>query len=224
MDIKRIRQLLTSYYDGKSTQDEEFELLNTFANADNLPEDLRAEQSLFAAIANMRKNRHIVPNETIKIPEDAELPEDVEVPEDLESKILVQVDKWEAAEYDSAIYSLNEKSQKSKEDSKEEVSHIQTGIASHIVKMSKPSYTWVRAIAAAAIIIVGLGVYLPINKAHNKVMLSERDTFSDPNQAYAATEKALDKFAETIDKSERHINKANDHIENAMGYVNMYAY
>ena len=60
-------------------------------------------------------------------------------------------------------------------------------------------------IAAAVVILIGISVFMPKNQDDSAVM---KDTFDNPQEAYMATENALQLFAEAFNKGDAQIEKA----------------
>ena len=76
MNIEIIRQKLQHFYDGTSTTEEEEELIEFFAHATSLPEDLMADKMMFASMSRAKN-------------------EEQDVPDNLEERLLAKVDEWE---------------------------------------------------------------------------------------------------------------------------------
>lgn len=76
-------------------------------------------------------------------------------------------------------------------------------------KADKPRYytlyKYVSGIAAAVVILIGISVFMPKNQEDSAVM---QDTFDNPQEAYMATENALQLFAEAFNKGDAQIEKA----------------
>lgn len=76
-------------------------------------------------------------------------------------------------------------------------------------KANKPRYytlyKYVSGIAAAVVILIGISVFMPKNQDDSAVM---KDTFDNPQEAYMATENALQLFAEAFNKGDAQIEKA----------------
>ncbi|MCF2552792.1 hypothetical protein [Bacteroides caecigallinarum] len=66
-------------------------------------------------------------------------------------------------------------------------------------------YRYVSGIAAAVVILIGISVFMPKNQDDSAVM---KDTFDNPQEAYMATENALQLFAEAFNKGDAQIEKA----------------
>lgn len=79
--LEYIRNLLDRFYSGATSKSEETELENFFKEANNLPEDLFADQELFRSMAGLK--------------------EPVEVPSDLNAKLIDRLDK--AARYELRV-------------------------------------------------------------------------------------------------------------------------
>ena len=75
-------------------------------------------------------------------------------------------------------------------------------------KANKPRYytlyKYVSGIAAAAVILICISVFMPKNQDDSAVM---QDTFDNPQEAYMATENALQLFAEADRESKKRDNK-----------------
>lgn len=76
-------------------------------------------------------------------------------------------------------------------------------------KANKPRYytlyKYVSGIAAAVVILIGISVFMSKNQDDSAVM---KDTFDNPQEAYWATENALQLFAEAFNKGDAQIEKA----------------
>lgn len=76
-------------------------------------------------------------------------------------------------------------------------------------KANKPRYytlyRYVSGIAAAVVILIGISVFMPKNQDDSAVI---KDTFDNPQEAYLATENALQLFAEAFNKGDAQIEKA----------------
>lgn len=76
-------------------------------------------------------------------------------------------------------------------------------------KANKPRYytlyRYVSGIAAAVVILIGISVFMSKNQDDSAVM---KDTFDNPQEAYLATENALQLFAEAFNKGDAQIEKA----------------
>lgn len=76
-------------------------------------------------------------------------------------------------------------------------------------KANKPRYytlyKYVSGIAAAVVILIGISVFMPKNQDDSAVI---KDTFDNPQEAYMATENALQLFAEAFNKGDAQIEKA----------------
>ncbi|MBM6882294.1 hypothetical protein [Bacteroides caecigallinarum] len=76
-------------------------------------------------------------------------------------------------------------------------------------KAGKPRYytlyKYVSGIAAAAVILIGISVFMSKNHDDSAVI---KDTFDNPQEAYMATENALQLFAEAFNKGDAQIEKA----------------
>lgn len=66
-------------------------------------------------------------------------------------------------------------------------------------------YRYVSGIAAAVVILIGISVFMSKNHDDSAVM---QDTFDNPQEAYMATENALQLFAEAFNKGDAQIEKA----------------
>ena len=82
-------------------------------------------------------------------------------------------------------------------------------------KAGKPRYytlyKYVSGIAAAVVILIGISVFMPKNQDDSAVM---QDTFDNPQEAYMATENALQLFAEAFNKGDAQIEKARNVTKN----------
>lgn len=82
-------------------------------------------------------------------------------------------------------------------------------------KANKPRYytlyKYVSGIAAAAVILICISVFMPKNQDDSAVM---QDTFDNPQEAYMATENALQLFAEAFNKGDAQIEKARNVTKN----------
>ena len=82
-------------------------------------------------------------------------------------------------------------------------------------KADKPRYytlyKYVSGIAAAVVILIGISVFMPKNQDDSAVI---KDTFDNPQEAYMATENALQLFAEAFNKSDAQIEKARNVTKN----------
>lgn len=82
-------------------------------------------------------------------------------------------------------------------------------------KADKPRYytlyRYVSGIAAAAVILICISVFMPKNQDDSAVM---QDTFDNPQEAYMATENALQLFAEAFNKGDAQIEKARNVTKN----------
>lgn len=76
-------------------------------------------------------------------------------------------------------------------------------------KAGKPRYytlyKYVSGIAAAVVILIGISVFMPKSQEDTTMM---KDTFDNPQEAYMATENALQLFAEAFNKGDAQIEKA----------------
>lgn len=66
-------------------------------------------------------------------------------------------------------------------------------------------YRYVSGIAAAVVILIGISVFMSKNQDDSAVI---KDTFDNPQEAYMATENALQLFAEAFNKGDAQIEKA----------------
>ena len=82
-------------------------------------------------------------------------------------------------------------------------------------KADKPRYytlyKYVSGIAAAVVILIGISVFMPKSQEDSAVM---QDTFDNPQEAYMATENALQLFAEAFNKGDAQIEKARNVTKN----------
>ena len=82
-------------------------------------------------------------------------------------------------------------------------------------KANKPRYytlyKYVSGIAAAVVILIGISVFMPKSQEDSAVM---QDTFDNPQEAYMATENALQLFAEAFNKGDAQIEKARNVTKN----------
>lgn len=78
-------------------------------------------------------------------------------------------------------------------------------------KANKPRYytlyKYVSGIAAAVAILIGISLFMPKNQDDGVAM---RDTFDNPQEAYMATENALQLFAEALNKGNAKMEKAKE--------------
>lgn len=107
----------------------------------------------------------------------------IDVPEGLERHLLNKVDEWDA----------EEKRRNRTVD-------------------FRPWSMWHTGMAAAAVVavIVGVGIFARYNEAGDEIYFSDRNTFTNTDEAYKATEKALAMFSESIDKGERSMRKLDE--------------
>lgn len=121
---------------------------------------------------------------------------DDNIPEGLEARLLSKVDEWAAEE---TVSTDNE-----------------TSKSSRVVNLfTSPIF---RRIAAMVAIIAGIGLYYTTNSNHDSEMayLETKDTFTDPDEAYAKSMKALEAFSNVIEKGEQGMNKASDQTTRMM--------
>ncbi|MCF2592807.1 hypothetical protein I6E11_03110 [Bacteroides caecigallinarum] len=78
-------------------------------------------------------------------------------------------------------------------------------------KANKPRYytlyKYVSGIAAAVVILIGISLFMPNNQDEGAAM---KDTFDNPQEAYMATENALQLFAEALNKGNAKMEKAKE--------------
>lgn len=82
-------------------------------------------------------------------------------------------------------------------------------------KADKPRYytlyKYMSGIAAAVVLLIGISVFMSKNEDDSVAM---KDTFDNPQEAYMATENALQLFAEAFNKSDAQIEKARNVTKN----------
>ena len=209
MDTNRIKEILERFYDGTSTTEEEAELMNSIDGAADMPEDIKKDLALFHSIAKAKGSFE----KSI---------ESISVPDNLEARLLKNVDKWEAEEIDRQLTAVQEDGIEPSLDTQEQPPRQTAVKAQRIISMPKRASFWIRNIAAAIIAICTIGVYLTNRNSYDKEELCERDTFTNPDEAYNATEKAFSKFAKTLAKSEQSVDDASEHINNVMDLLDKY--
>lgn len=160
MNINQIKQLITRYYDGQTSEAEEQWLHDYFCSPD-VADELKEEQDFF------RQSGRAVP-----------------VPDGLEDRLSRQIDRWDKVE-------------------KSTVRHT------HIVGLR-----WIAGIAASFLILLSAGLYLSqrhaerdVAQQQNSIYMPE-ETYDNPKDAYAETQRALTKFSETLNKGIGEVNKA----------------
>lgn len=76
-NLSEIRNLLSKYYDGTTTEAEELTLREYFTSSVDIPDDLEADRQLFSKLASTAEP---------------------ELPFDLDERLQAKIDEWEAAE------------------------------------------------------------------------------------------------------------------------------
>ena len=183
MNIEIIRQKLQHFYDGTSTTEEEEELIEFFAHATSLPEDLMADKMMFASMSRTKN-------------------EEQDVPDNLEERLLAKVDEWE----------------------KEAESQGSGVVENETVRKTIPFYKSpiFRHIAASVAIIAGLGSYYVISHNNDTQIAYDKDTFTNPDEAYEKSAKALALFSRTIEMGEKGVDKAEAKTSNIINKLDKY--
>ena len=183
MNIEIIRQKLQHFYDGTSTTEEEEELMEFFAHATSLPEDLMADKMMFASMSRAKD-------------------EEQDVPDNLEERLLAKVDEWE----------------------KEAESQESTAVETKTVRKIIPFYKspMLRRIAASVAIIAGLGIYYATSQDNDTQIAYDKDTFTNPDEAYEKSAKALALFSRAIETGEKGEDKAEAQTSNIINKLDKY--
>lgn len=122
--------------------------------------------------------------------------EKIPIPEGLEERLSMKIDEWEQAEKEEV-----------------DVSEEQDGNA---VSLRRFRYMKIASIAAAFILVIGIGLYL--NHTHK----GETDTFTDPQMARVEAEKAIGLFAENLNKGFEAYTEASEKAAHAQKILNKY--
>jgi hypothetical protein len=160
MNINQIKQLITRYYDGQTSEAEEQRLYDYFCSPD-VTNELQEERDFFRQMWG-----------------------DVTTPDGLEDRLSRQIDIWDKVER-SAMQ------------------------RTHTIRLH-----WIVGIAASFLILLSTGLYLcqryyesDLAQQQNSIYMSE-ETYDNPKDAYAETQRALTKFSETLNKGLEDVNKA----------------
>ncbi len=163
MDIKHIKELLHSFYEGETSQEEEKALYDFFSE-ESIPEDMVSEKQIFLKLYSGQQN---------------------DAPLYLEEKLNSLIDNLERDE--------NEK---------------QTPLRVLSIK----SWRWAISIAASVLIVLSVGIFTYFgNNSNQSPMLV--DTYSNPEDAYIETQKALLLVSNKLNKGFEQMEKVNEILE-----------
>lgn len=188
MNIEIIRQKLQHFYDGTSTTKEEEELIEFFAHATSLPEDLMADKMMFASMSRAKN-------------------EEQDVPDNLEERLLAKVDEWERATQGRTV-SMTDAGDGTKKGKVVSLPFLKSPVFRHI--------------AASVAIIAGLGSYYVISHNNDTQIAYDKDTFTNPDEAYEKSAKALALFSRTIEMGEKGVDKAEAKTSNIINKLDKY--
>lgn len=122
--------------------------------------------------------------------------ERIPIPEGLEERLSMKIDEWEKAEKEEV------------EASKEQEDNI--------LSMHRFRYMKIASIAAAFILVIGIGLYM------NSGSKGHTDTYSDPQTAYNEAEKAIELLAANLNKGFDAYSEANEKGANAQRLLYKY--
>jgi hypothetical protein len=188
MNIEIIRQKLQHFYDGTSTAEEEEELMEFFAHARELPEDLMADKMMFASMSRAKS-------------------EEQEVPDNLEERLLAKVDEWEKATQGRTV-SMTDAEDGTKKGKVVSLPFLKSPVFRHI--------------AASVAIVAGLGIYFATSYDNDTQIAYDKDTYSNPDEAYEKSAKALALFSRAIETGERGVDKAEAQTANIINKLDKY--
>lgn len=166
MKIDMIKQLLSKYYDGSCTQQEQQTLMDYFSKGEVTPE-LLDEKLIFEQLHNSEKPP---------------------VPSTLESRLDTLIDSLDGVNVE------------------EQVVEERRGVRKPLI--------WISTIAAAASLLLVVGYVQNLSKEeqtyHTTVL---KDTYSDPNEAYAVAEETLTYISSKLEIGLSSVNTIQDEVD-----------
>lgn len=164
-----VKEKLLSFYEGKTSREEERALYVYFSTEENLPEDLEDDKRLFESLIEVESDR------------------DIAIPHNLKSDLYQLIDRLEIEE-------------KKNESFRPKLRKI----------------FWITGVAASFIVVLILGIkHVDFFAGGGTAeVVAEQDTFSDPEEAYKATEKALLYTSAKMNKVLGHLDKGSDKNKN----------
>jgi hypothetical protein len=189
MEYNEIRELLTRYWEGETSLEEEDLLRSFFAeNRQGLPADLLEAAALFGYFVAEGKREMEISDEMGSLEEQGSLYEN----ESLEEQGFLE-DLPALHEMPDTIATP--------------VQEEQPGKSTVVVTMPRPYQHWMKY---AAVLLLGVGLAYSGRQFKLKEQemsdhsmaeaLNKADTYDDPKEAYAATKKALELLAKNLNK------------------------
>lgn len=165
MRVDEVEKLVTAFYEGNTSVEEEKKLLHYFRTT-NVPEHLLIEKDFFLKLAT--------PNP--------------EVPENLKEKLIGQINTW----------------------SQEEKNKIR------IKSVRKTNRHWISGIAAGILLILSIWAYVD----HEQNSSLQADTYTNPEDAYKETQKALLLISQNLNKGVTRLETVNNNMEKIDNILN----
>lgn len=185
MRTENIKKLLTAFYEGETSQEEELLFYHYFLEEQTIPDYLLKDKEMFLKLYDKENT--------------------IGVPNNLESKLNNLIDKLEQEEQNKGKSGSAIDNKKS-------------------VRIQNLNWRWVGAIAASILIVVTTGIFLQDNSfdntAQNESGFTRKDTFTDPEDAYKETEKALLYASSKLNKGMEQIESADQNISRINKVVN----